>query len=213
MRALNHTKYGLYCNWIISMLIVVVVAAVLCAWRSVCLGKIISRSWKRVARSLGEELGDLPWQLDVCLTFDCYGTKTASGRRTSMKQSTTWQQFLQGSSFNSIWASGQVSVRRSKDMSRRTVVRVLCLGHRAVSLLYGNSRRPLHTSVSSASSQPNGGFKPEKVAVVTKTTRYEFEQQRYRYAGLSEEDLKQLVRLHFTFRHACWPQEQNKPVT
>lgn len=36
-------------------------------------------------------------------------------------------------------------------------------------------------------------FKPEKVAVVTKTTRYEFELQRYRYAGLSEDDLKQLV--------------------
>ncbi|EFB19293.1 hypothetical protein PANDA_012542, partial [Ailuropoda melanoleuca] len=29
--------------------------------------------------------------------------------------------------------------------------------------------------------------------VVAKTTRYEFEQQRYRYAELSEEDLKQLV--------------------
>ncbi|XP_023663974.1 NAD kinase 2, mitochondrial isoform X1 [Paramormyrops kingsleyae] len=36
-------------------------------------------------------------------------------------------------------------------------------------------------------------FKPEKVAVVTKTTRYEFELQRYRYAGLSEDDLKQLL--------------------
>lgn len=38
-----------------------------------------------------------------------------------------------------------------------------------------------------------GGFRPERVAVVVKTTRYEFEQQRYRYAGLCEEDLKQLV--------------------
>ncbi|KAL4617292.1 NAD kinase 2, mitochondrial isoform X1 [Arapaima gigas] len=36
-------------------------------------------------------------------------------------------------------------------------------------------------------------FKPSRVAVVTKTTRYEFEQQRYRYAGLSEDDLKQLL--------------------
>uniref|UniRef100_H3C8T4 NAD kinase 2, mitochondrial n=1 Tax=Tetraodon nigroviridis TaxID=99883 RepID=H3C8T4_TETNG len=36
-------------------------------------------------------------------------------------------------------------------------------------------------------------FRPRRVAVVTKTTRYEFEQQRYRYAGLSEEDLKQLL--------------------
>lgn len=40
------------------------------------------------------------------------------------------------------------------------------------------------------------GFTPEKVAIVTKTTRYEFEQQRYRYAGLSEEDIKQLVSRH-----------------
>ncbi|XP_064295043.1 NAD kinase 2, mitochondrial isoform X2 [Phalacrocorax carbo] len=40
-----------------------------------------------------------------------------------------------------------------------------------------------------------GGFRPSRVAVVVKTTRYEFEQQRYRYAGLSEEDLKQLLAL------------------
>ncbi|XP_042681852.1 NAD kinase 2, mitochondrial isoform X2 [Centrocercus urophasianus] len=40
-----------------------------------------------------------------------------------------------------------------------------------------------------------GGFRPERVAVVVKTTRYEFEQQRYRYAGLCEEDLKQLLAL------------------
>lgn len=39
-----------------------------------------------------------------------------------------------------------------------------------------------------------GGFRPSRVAVVAKTTRYEFEQQRYRYAGLSEDDLRQLVR-------------------
>ncbi|NWU70468.1 NAKD2 kinase, partial [Pterocles burchelli] len=37
--------------------------------------------------------------------------------------------------------------------------------------------------------------RPSRVAVVVKTTRYEFEQQRYRYAGLSEEDLKQLLAL------------------
>ncbi|XP_006000673.1 NAD kinase 2, mitochondrial isoform X2 [Latimeria chalumnae] len=36
-------------------------------------------------------------------------------------------------------------------------------------------------------------FRPSRVAVVAKTTRYEFEQQRYRCAGLSEEDLKQLL--------------------
>uniref|UniRef100_A0A3Q4GH78 NAD(+) kinase n=1 Tax=Neolamprologus brichardi TaxID=32507 RepID=A0A3Q4GH78_NEOBR len=64
---------------------------------------------------------------------------------------------------------------------------------RAISLLYGNTLRPLHASLCSASPQPKAGFKPEKVAVVTKTTRYEFEQQRYRYAGVSEEDLKQLL--------------------
>ncbi|XP_008300617.1 NAD kinase 2, mitochondrial isoform X2 [Stegastes partitus] len=78
-------------------------------------------------------------------------------------------------------------------MARRAAVNVWCLGSRAVSLLYGSSFRPLHTSVCNASSKPKAGFKPEKVAVVTKTTRYEFEQQRYRYAGLSEEDLKQLL--------------------
>lgn len=42
-------------------------------------------------------------------------------------------------------------------------------------------------------SRPDGGFLPSRVVVVAKTTRYEFEQQRYRYAELSEEDLKQLV--------------------
>uniref|UniRef100_A0A3Q0RCX0 NAD kinase 2, mitochondrial n=1 Tax=Amphilophus citrinellus TaxID=61819 RepID=A0A3Q0RCX0_AMPCI len=75
-------------------------------------------------------------------------------------------------------------------MARRSV---LCLGSLAVRLLYGNTVRPLHPSVCSASPQSTAGFKPERVAVVTKTTRYEFEQQRYRYAGVSEEDLKQLL--------------------
>ncbi|XP_047425196.1 NAD kinase 2, mitochondrial isoform X1 [Mugil cephalus] len=78
-------------------------------------------------------------------------------------------------------------------MSRRSVVNLLCFGNRAVNLLYGGSLRPLVTSVCKVSTQAKVGFKPEKVAVVTKTTRYEFEQQRYRYAGLSEEDLKQLL--------------------
>lgn len=41
--------------------------------------------------------------------------------------------------------------------------------------------------------RPDGGFRPSRVVVVAKTTRYEFEQQRYRYAELSEEDLKHLV--------------------
>ncbi|XP_061554910.1 NAD kinase 2, mitochondrial isoform X3 [Phycodurus eques] len=53
---------------------------------------------------------------------------------------------------------------------------------------------PLHTSsCGNSSTKPTDGFQPEKVAVVTKTTRYEFEQQRYRYAGLCEEDLKHLL--------------------
>lgn len=51
-----------------------------------------------------------------------------------------------------------------------------------------------HTAWCKGTSQPKCSFRPAKVAVVTKTTRYEFEQQRYLYAGLSEEDLKQLVR-------------------
>lgn len=84
-------------------------------------------------------------------------------------------------------------------MSRRSVVKlVVNSGHRALLAqhLCGLPRsRPLHTSPCLSSSQPRYGFKPEKVAVVTKTTRYEFEQQRYRYAGLSEEDLKQLLAL------------------
>ncbi|XP_033869970.1 NAD kinase 2, mitochondrial isoform X2 [Acipenser ruthenus] len=48
-------------------------------------------------------------------------------------------------------------------------------------------------NVFTKSSEGNAGFKPAKVAVVTKTTRCEFEQQRYRYSGLSEQDLKQLL--------------------
>ncbi len=94
-------------------------------------------------------------------------------------------------------------VRSLVRMTRCSVVNLVCLGNRAVRLLYGSSVRPLHTSICNTSSQPKAGFKPEKVAVVTKTTRYEFEQQRYRYAGLSEEDLKQLVRVPLTLRHAC----------
>ncbi|XP_048707461.2 NAD kinase 2, mitochondrial isoform X3 [Caretta caretta] len=50
-------------------------------------------------------------------------------------------------------------------------------------------------SAGSAGLACGGGFRPSRVVVVAKTTRYEFEQQRYRYAGLSEEDLKQLLAL------------------
>ncbi|XP_018100008.1 NAD kinase 2, mitochondrial isoform X2 [Xenopus laevis] len=39
------------------------------------------------------------------------------------------------------------------------------------------------------------GFRPARVAVVTKTTRYEFEQQRYRSTGLSEQELRDLLEL------------------
>ncbi|XP_029023973.1 NAD kinase 2, mitochondrial isoform X2 [Betta splendens] len=80
-------------------------------------------------------------------------------------------------------------------MTRRSVVNLVNVGSRAAGLVYGSPLRPVHTSTCSTSSQAKAGFKPEKVAVVTKTTRYEFEQQRYRSAGLSEEDLKQLLAL------------------
>ncbi|XP_053267150.1 NAD kinase 2, mitochondrial isoform X2 [Pleuronectes platessa] len=77
-------------------------------------------------------------------------------------------------------------------MARRSAVSLVGLGARTVGqLLSGGSARLLRTSAANPS--PSPGFKPEKVAVVTKTTRYEFEQQRYQYAGLSEEDLTQLL--------------------
>uniref|UniRef100_A0A8C4X3R8 NAD kinase 2, mitochondrial n=1 Tax=Erpetoichthys calabaricus TaxID=27687 RepID=A0A8C4X3R8_ERPCA len=53
--------------------------------------------------------------------------------------------------------------------------------------LHISATRPLVTQSASA------GFKPSKVAVVAKTTRYEFEQQRYKMSGLTEDDLKQLL--------------------
>ncbi|XP_015263959.1 PREDICTED: NAD kinase 2, mitochondrial [Gekko japonicus] len=59
-------------------------------------------------------------------------------------------------------------------------------------------RRRLCAAASSelpSSKAGGGGFPPSRVVVVAKTTRYEFEQQRYRFAGLSEEDLKQLLAL------------------
>ncbi|CAG5867163.1 unnamed protein product [Menidia menidia] len=76
-------------------------------------------------------------------------------------------------------------------MTRRSVANVFSLGSRIV--CYGYSHRFNHKATCNFSSKAKVGFKPEKVAVVTKTTRYEFEQQRYRYAGLSEEDLKHLL--------------------
>lgn len=53
-------------------------------------------------------------------------------------------------------------------------------------------------------SRADGGFRPSRVVVVAKTTRYEFEQQRYRYAELSEEDLKQLVGPGRAVRYREW---------
>lgn len=76
-------------------------------------------------------------------------------------------------------------------MALRSILNSMCLGNRAACCRF--PLHPPHAPVRRASCQPRSGFKPEKVAVVTKTTRFEFELQRYRYAGLAEEDLKQLV--------------------
>lgn len=55
---------------------------------------------------------------------------------------------------------------------------------------------PRHVSTRPSHGTDNpGGFRPERVAVVTKNTRYEFEQQRFRNAGLSEQELKELLAL------------------
>uniref|UniRef100_A0A8C7MFP0 NAD kinase 2, mitochondrial n=1 Tax=Oncorhynchus kisutch TaxID=8019 RepID=A0A8C7MFP0_ONCKI len=76
-------------------------------------------------------------------------------------------------------------------MTPRSFINCLCLGHRAVTILNGSSRH-IQMEIQSIASQAEIGFKPAKVAVVTKMTRHEFEQQRYRFSELSEEDLKQL---------------------
>ncbi|XP_030624250.1 NAD kinase 2, mitochondrial [Chanos chanos] len=83
-------------------------------------------------------------------------------------------------------------------MSQRTLRSLLSFGNPVVTVLNGSYCSRLgfrQTAACSVATQADTGFKPTKVAVVTKTTRYEFEQQRYRYAGLSEEDLKQLLAL------------------
>ncbi|XP_072461907.1 NAD kinase 2, mitochondrial isoform X2 [Notamacropus eugenii] len=59
----------------------------------------------------------------------------------------------------------------------------------------GHGRHGQARELEGGSGCPAGGFRPARVVVVAKTTRYEFEQQRYRYAELSEEDLKQLLAL------------------
>ncbi|XP_061887366.1 NAD kinase 2, mitochondrial isoform X4 [Entelurus aequoreus] len=80
-------------------------------------------------------------------------------------------------------------------MPRRSMAHLMSLGSQVAGLTspHGSLPRLIHTSSRNSSSKPKHGFKPGKIAVVTKTTRYEFEQQRYRYAGLSEEDLKHLL--------------------
>ncbi|KAI4886835.1 hypothetical protein NFI96_018405 [Prochilodus magdalenae] len=83
-------------------------------------------------------------------------------------------------------------------MTSRALRNFLCHGNPVVTVFSGSycSRLYFHqTAVCKVACQAKSGFKPSKVAVVTKTTRYEFEQQRYLYAGLSEEDLKQLLAL------------------
>lgn len=83
-------------------------------------------------------------------------------------------------------------------MTSRALRTFLCFGNPVVTVFSGSycSRLYLHqTAVCKGARQAGSGFKPSKVAVVTKTTRYEFEQQRYLYAGLSEEDLEQLLAL------------------
>ncbi|XP_051960186.1 NAD kinase 2, mitochondrial isoform X1 [Xyrauchen texanus] len=83
-------------------------------------------------------------------------------------------------------------------MLSRALRKSLSYGNPLVAVFAGSycSRLCFHqTALCKVASQAESGFKPAKVAVVTKTTRYEFEQQRYRYAGLSEEDLKQLLAL------------------
>ncbi|KAA0720060.1 NAD kinase 2, mitochondrial [Triplophysa tibetana] len=84
-------------------------------------------------------------------------------------------------------------------MLSRALMKSFSYGNPLVAVFIGNycSRVRFHQhAVRKVALQAECGFTPEKVAIVTKTTRYEFEQQRYRYAGLSEEDIKQLVSRH-----------------
>ncbi|XP_034048351.1 NAD kinase 2, mitochondrial isoform X2 [Thalassophryne amazonica] len=76
-------------------------------------------------------------------------------------------------------------------MARGSVLRA---GTRAVTLLCAHSLRYLYESAHMRLSGPQAGFQPAKVAVVTKTTRYEFEQQRCTSSRDSaREDLKYLL--------------------
>ncbi|KAG7273766.1 hypothetical protein CRUP_003266 [Coryphaenoides rupestris] len=73
--------------------------------------------------------------------------------------------------------------------TRRSLLNFFCVGTRTLDLPCGRaSVCRLHSSPPPP--PPVSGFRPSKVAVVAKTTRYEFEQQRYRFAGLSELAMK-----------------------
>ncbi|XP_063068274.1 NAD kinase 2, mitochondrial isoform X2 [Engraulis encrasicolus] len=83
-------------------------------------------------------------------------------------------------------------------MSCQSFRRLTRFSRPVVALLGGASRSGktmMLLATRNVTTPADGGFLPSKVAVVTKTTRYEFEQQRYLYSGLSEEDLKQLLAL------------------
>ncbi|XP_075040389.1 NAD kinase 2, mitochondrial isoform X2 [Mixophyes fleayi] len=78
--------------------------------------------------------------------------------------------------------------------------RALLCSARSGGLVHRAPARRALPSRGASTAPPKGpgkpeGFRPNRVAVVTKTTRYEFEQQRYRYAGMSEEELKMLLAL------------------
>ncbi|XP_056402436.1 NAD kinase 2, mitochondrial isoform X2 [Hyla sarda] len=72
---------------------------------------------------------------------------------------------------------------------------LLCWGCSGRLTRWAPTRRPVSTRPNSNGPGKPGGFRPERVAVVTKTTRYEFEQQRFRSAGLSEDELRELLAL------------------
>lgn len=82
--------------------------------------------------------------------------------------------------------------------SCRTVLNCVCFGNTTVTFLMRRSvsgRSKVQVGIRNVVSHSGAVFMPNKVAVVTKTTRYEFEQQRYRFAELSKEDMKHLVRV------------------
>lgn len=89
-------------------------------------------------------------------------------------------------------------------MTLLTLRTFFCCRNPVVTITSGSGRLYFHqTGVFKGAIQADSGFRPSKVAVVTKTTRYEFEQQRYLCAGLSEEDLKQLVGKLLTVSGLC----------